>query len=130
MWLTKKRKTALVLSGGAARGIAHLGVVKVLKREKIKFDLVVGTSIGALAGTIYCLDCPLDEVEKIALKITAADLLDVTISRMGLTEGNRLENIIRQIIGNRTFKDAKIPLCITAVDIEKGEDVYFTNGED
>lgn len=131
MWLFKRRKKkALVLSGGSARGMAHLGVVKVLKREKIKFDLVVGTSIGALIGAIYCLDQSLDEVEKIALKITAGDILDVTISRMGLTEGNRLENLIKHTIGNKTFKDLKIPLAITALDIESGEEAYFTDGDD
>ena len=131
MWFFgRKRKKALVLSGGSARGIAHLGVIKVLKREGIKFDLVVGTSIGALIGAIYSLDCCLEEAEKMASKIGAADLLDVTISRMGLTEGNRLENIIRQAIGNKTFKDVKIPLAITATDIENNEEVYFTGGED
>lgn len=131
MWFFgRKRKKALVLSGGSARGIAHLGVIKVLKREGIKFDLVVGTSIGALIGAIYSLDCCLEEAEKMALKIVAADLLDVTISRMGLTEGNRLENVIRRSIGNKTFKDVKTPLAITATDIENNEEVYFTGGED
>jgi len=128
MWFKKKKKKALVLSGGSARGIAHLGVIRVLKREGIKFDLVVGTSIGALIGAIYCLDRPLDEIEQIALKITATDLLDVTISRMGLTEGNKLENIIREIIGNKTFEDMKIPFAVTAIDVEAGQDVYFTGG--
>jgi len=130
MWLFKrKRKTALVLSGGSARGLAHLGVIKVLKEEGFKFDLVVGTSIGALIGAIYCLDVPIEEIEKIALKTNAMDLLDITISRLGLTEGNRLENIIRQSTQNKGFKDVKIPLAITAVDVETGDELYFTSGD-
>ncbi|NQU74326.1 MAG: patatin-like phospholipase family protein [Candidatus Omnitrophica bacterium] len=130
MWLKRKKKKALVLSGGSARGIAHLGAIRVLKREGIEFDLVVGTSIGALVGAAYCLDRSLDEIEQMALRITATDLLDVTISRMGLTEGNKLENIIREIVGDKTFKDMKVPLAVTAIDVEAGLDVYFTEGED
>lgn len=130
MWfIKKKRKRALVLSGGSARGLAHLGVIKVLKREGIKFDLVVGTSIGALIGAVYCLDISLDEIERLALKTTAIDLLDVTISRMGLTEGNKLENIIRETVKNKTFEDLKIPLIVICVDIERGEELYFTKGD-
>lgn len=125
----KKKKTALVLSGGSARGIAHLGVVKVLKREGIEFDLVVGTSIGALIGAAYALDIPPDHVERLALKTTAMDLLDITISRMGLTDGNKLEGLIRQVIQNKTFADIKTPLAITAVDVETGEELYFTDGD-
>ncbi|MBI4335300.1 MAG: patatin-like phospholipase family protein [Candidatus Omnitrophica bacterium] len=129
MWSLKKKKKALVLSGGSARGLAHLGLIKILKREGINFDIVVGTSIGALIGAIYSLDLPLDTVEKLALKTNAMDLLDITISRMGLTEGNRLENIIRAAINSRDFKDTKNILAITAVDIETGEELYFTDGD-
>lgn len=125
----KKRKTALVLSGGSARGVAHLGVVKVLKREGLKFDLVVGTSIGSLVGAAYALDVPPEHVEKLALKMSAIDLLDITISRMGLTEGNKLENIIRNVVQNKRFEDLKTPMAITAVDVETGEEVYFTSGD-
>ena len=128
-WLKRKRKIALVLSGGSARGLAHLGVLKVLKREGFKFDLVVGSSIGALIAATYCLDIPLEHLEAIALKTTAADLIDITISRMGLTEGNKLENVIKKAVDGKTFEDVRIPLAITAVDIETGEDMYFTSGD-
>lgn len=130
MWLFKRhKKTALVLSGGSARGLAHLGVVKVLKREGIKFDLVVGTSIGSLVGAVYCLDCPLENAERLALKTTAASLMDITISRMGLTEGHRLENIISEATEKKEFKDVKTPFAITTVDVETGHEVYFTDGD-
>ncbi|MDD5449702.1 MAG: patatin-like phospholipase family protein [Candidatus Omnitrophica bacterium] len=130
MWIFKPyKKAALVLSGGSARGVTHLGVVKVFKREGLKFDMVVGTSIGSLIGAAYCLDLPLEEVEATAVKTTAMDLLDITISRMGLTEGNKLENIIRRVIKNKSFNDLKIPLAITTVDIETGNELYFTSGD-
>lgn len=129
-WPFKKyKKKALVLSGGSARGIAHIGVVKVLKREGIEFDLVVGTSIGSLVGAAYALDIPMEHVERVSLKTSAIDLLDITISRMGLTEGNKLENIIRQVVQHKKFEDLKTPLAITAVDVETGEELYFTTGD-
>lgn len=129
MWFLGKKKTALVLSGGSARGLAHLGVIKVLKREGFKFDLVVGTSIGALVAAAYCLDRSLEDIEKLALKTSVTDLVDVTISRMGLTEGNKLENVIRLAVGSKTFADLKIPLAVTAVDVETGEELYYTSGD-
>ncbi len=125
----KTKKTALVLSGGSARGLAHLGAIEVLIREDIKFDLVVGTSIGALIGAVYCLQRPVDEVKQMALKTTVADILDVAISRMGLSAGNRLENVIRKTVDNKTFNDLKIPLAVTAVDVETGQEAYFTSGD-
>lgn len=128
MWFSEKKKTALVLSGGSARGLAHLGVIKVLKREGFKFDLVVGTSIGALCGATYCLGRSSEDIEKLALKTSITELVDVTISRMGLTEGNKLENVIRSAVDSKTFEDLKIPLVVTAVDVETGEEVCFTGG--
>ena len=125
----KKRKTALVLSGGSARGLAHVGVMKVLRREGFQFDCVVGTSIGALSAAAYALDIPLDSLERFALKTGAGDLIDLTISRMGLTEGNKLEAVICTVVANKTFDDVKVPLAITAVDIETGEGIYFTKGD-
>ncbi|MEI8175685.1 MAG: patatin-like phospholipase family protein [Candidatus Omnitrophota bacterium] len=124
-----KRTIALVLSGGSARGLAHLGAIKVFKEEGITFDLIVGSSIGSLVGAVYALDCPLDEILKIALRTSANDIIDVTLSRMGLVEGNKLEALIRAAVGGRTFADVKIPLAIATVDIETGEEVCFTSGD-
>lgn len=106
-----------------------MGVIKVLRREGLQFDLVVGTSIGSLLGAVYCLDIPTDEIEALALRTTANDLLDITISRMGLTEGNRLESVIRQAVKNKTFADMKTPLAVVTVDIETGEEVCFQDGD-
>lgn len=125
----RKIKKALVLSGGSARGLAHVGVIEVLMREGIHFDLVVGTSIGALAGATYCLGLPIEHTLRIARKTTIRDLLDITISRMGLTDGNKLEALIRSAVDNKGFADLKIPIAITAVDIETGEDLCFTSGD-
>lgn len=123
------RKIALVLGGGSARGLAHIGVLKVLKRHDIPADLVVGTSIGALIGAIYALDIPLKDVEERALKISWWQLADFVISKIGFLEGRNLERIIRELIEEKGFEDLKIPLAVVATDIENGEEVVITSGD-
>jgi len=120
--------TALVLGGGAARGIAHIGALKVLKRHKIEFDMVVGTSIGSIAGAVYALGASLKAFEDIALSTTWKDLADFALSKTGFLEGRNLERIIEKVTENKGFEDTKIPLAIVATDIENGEEVVVTSG--
>lgn len=125
----KKKKTALVLGGGSARGMAHIGVLKVFQAENIKFDLVVGTSIGAFIGAYYALGCDIENAEKMALKFKAAENIDFTIPPvMGLIKGNKIYAIIKSMLGDSAFSDLKIPLAIVAANIENGEEVVFTEG--
>lgn len=121
-------KVALVLGGGSARGIAHLGVLKVLRREKIPVDLVVGTSVGSLMGAVFALGLPLEPAIDTALHITWKNLSDFVISRMGLLEGRDLEKIIGNSIDWKTFSDLKIPLAIITTDVDTGEEVVYTSG--
>ncbi len=122
------RKVTLVLGGGSARGIAHLGILKVLKREKIPVDLIIGTSVGSLMGAIYALDLPLDQSIETALHITWKNLSDFVISKIGLLEGRDLERIIGNTIDWKNFEDLKIPLAIVTTDVENGEEVVYTSG--
>lgn len=125
----KKKKIALVLGGGSARGLAHIGVLRVFQREKINFDLIIGTSIGAFVGAYYALDGDMAKAEKVASKFDARESLDITIPpTMGLIKGNRIYAIIKELVGERGFSDLKIPMAIVATDIEKGEEVVFTEG--
>ena len=125
----KKKKVALVLGGGSARGLAHIGVLKILQSENIPVDLVVGTSIGAFVGAHYALGLPLEMAENMALTLKTKDLMDFMIPpRMGLLGGERIHDLIESIIGDKGFGDLKIPLAIVATDIENGEEVVFTDG--
>jgi len=103
--------------------------LKVLKRENIEFDFVVGTSIGALMAAGYALGVPIEEMEKEALEFSAKDLLELTIPRMGLSDGNKLERIIRNSIRNKSFADLKIPLYVVTTDVENGTEVIFSEGD-
>lgn len=124
----KKKKIALVLSGGAARGIAHLGVLKVLKDHNIPVDLVVGTSIGSLVGAVYAADLDLNEAFKQASAFTWRDFVDLTYKGLGLFPGKRMRRTIDLVVGNLKFSDLKTPLIITTTDLESGECVLLQSG--
>ena len=124
-----KKQIALVLGGGAARGIAHIGALKVLRRHKIPADMVIGTSIGSIIGAVYALGLSLKNLEKVALNTKGKDLADFALSKTGFLEGRNLEKIIREVIENKGFEDLKIPLAIVATDIENGEEVVITSGD-
>lgn len=125
----KPKKTALVLGGGSARGNAHIGLLKVLSREDIPIDLVVGTSMGALIGAGYCTGVSVHDMEKVATSITWQDLFDPIIPKLSLLEGKKLNAAIAQVLQGKTFLDTKIPLAIVTTDIEKGENVVYTSGD-
>lgn len=129
MSLFKKRKIALALGGGAARGIANLGVLKVLERERIPIDLIVGSSIGGLIGAAYSLGVPLYLMKRVALKFSMQKLADFSISKMSLLKGKKLEKIIEEFTDKKTFKDAQIPIAITTTDIDTGEELVHTKGD-
>ena len=125
----KKRKVTLVLGGGSARGLAHIGVLGVFKEEGIPIDNIIGTSMGALIGAAYSIGVPLKEMYDAAEKFTMNQLLDPTIPRMGLLAGKKLETIIRLLTHNKGFKDCRIPLAVVTTDIQNGEEVIFQEGD-
>lgn len=124
----RKKKIALVLSGGAARGLAHLGAIKVLEDNLIPVDFVVGTSIGSLAAAVYCAKLDLNEAFKLASSYTWKDFIDLTYKGLGLFPGRKLKRTIDQVVGNLKFSDLKIPLTIVTTDLETGELVLLNSG--
>ena len=127
-FLKNKKSVVLVLGGGSARGLAHIGVLKVLEREKIPINRIVGTSIGALIGASYAVGVPLKKMEHLALKFNWKTIFDPTIPRMGLLAGKKLEKVVTELTENKSFKDCRIPLAIVTTDIEKNERVVFQKG--
>lgn len=128
----RKGKIGLALSSGAARGLAHIGVLEVLKREEIPIDMVAGTSAGALVGALCAQmkDCgPLKEIAiSIDLK-RMVSLVDPVLPKTGLVRGKRITDLLRTIIGGDIkFDDLKIPLACVATDIKTGEEVVINQG--
>lgn len=125
----KQRKVTLVLGGGSARGIAHVGILRVLEREKIPIDRIVGTSMGALIGAAYSIGIPMKVMEERAYGFSVNRLLDPTFRGMGLLAGERLEKTVRDLIESKTFTDCRIPISIVTTDIESGDEIVHQSGD-
>lgn len=122
-------KIGLVLSGGGARGISHLGAVKALQERGIYSDIISGTSAGALAGGLLAYGYEPDEILEIIVRTSFLRYLRPTLGGNGLLRIDRLEGMYRQYIPENTFESLKIPLVVSATDIYAGEAVFFQSGE-
>ncbi len=122
-------RIGLALGGGFARGIAHIGVLRVLQEEGIPIDLVAGTSVGALIGAAYCSGATLDEMERQGSLTKFKDFGRWTISRLGMATNDKLEFYLQRFSSFTYFEELKIPLGIVATDLVRGETICFTEGE-
>ena len=127
-----KPKVALVLGGGAARGFAHIGVIRVLEQEKVPIDLIVGTSVGSLIGAIYAYDKNSFELEWTAFKLEKDDIFDYGIMNamtgMGVAKGEKLEAFVKTKVPVANIEDLKIPYAAVAVDLNRGTRVVIDSG--
>lgn len=117
----------LVLSGGGARGFAHIGVLRALERAGAKFDVVAGTSMGAVLGALYAAGKRADEIYDIAFNTSWRDVVDISL-QAGLIKGDRLEAFLAVHLP-ASFEDLELPFAVTTTDIESGEDVLITEGD-
>lgn len=134
MALGERRKIGLALGGGGARGLAHIGVLKVLRNEGIPVDCISGTSMGGIVGAMAAAGLSVLEMEKIAFETVtkptdALKLLDVSLSQNGLIKGSRVYDLMASTIGpTRTFADLQHPLAVVAVDVLTGREVVLRDG--
>ena len=121
-------RVGLALSGGFARGIAHIGVLRTLLAAEIPVDFVSGTSVGALIGAAYCSGSPLEEMERIGSTTTFADFGRWTPSWIGLATNQRLEKYLTRFTPFTKFEQLKTPLSIATTDLNAGMTVYYAHG--
>jgi NTE family protein len=118
----------LALGGGFARGIAHVGVLKVLEEENIPVRIVAGTSVGALIGASYCSGLSPTELEGVARSARFTTFARWTLSRYGFASNDRMIAFLTRTLKVKTFEELRIPLGVTATDFNTGEGVVFHSG--
>ena len=137
LWRTARRLTnrtvGLALSSGGSRGLAHIGVMKVLREENIPIDLVAGTSAGAWFGAFFAAGWDTDRFDQFVEEIknvTKFSNWDFNIPpRTGIAKGRKArDRVIDRSVEGYTFEDLKIPMCIVAADILTGDEVVFDSG--
>ena len=130
--LTHKPKLGLALSGGGARGLAHIGVLKALDEAHISVDYLAGTSMGGVIAAGYAAGLNPAEMEQIAQDFASPRKLlhmaDLTVPRKSLFRGERLLTFFDQHLHGCTFADLRIPLTLVAVDLNSGQEVHFREG--
>lgn len=127
--MKKRLKLGLAIGGGGAYGLAAIGVLRAFEENKIPIDVISGTSIGSVIGALYASGMKSVRIEYELFGTQWRELLDFVLPKKGLVSGKKVENYIRELIKNKTFKELKIPLYITAVDINKGRLVVFNKGD-
>jgi NTE family protein len=121
-------RIGLALGGGAALGLAHIGVLKVLSEEGIVVDRVAGTSAGAVVGAALCAGRGWREIRDAARRLEWSHIISLTIPRQGMMRLDKLERYIEAMTGARDFSELDIPFAAVATDLEKGVPVVFTSG--
>lgn len=122
-------KIGLVLSGGGARGISHIGAIKALQERGIKPDIISGTSAGALIGSLLASGYSPEEMLEVFVSTKIPSYLRFGIGKGGILSINRVEDILKKYIPEDSFEALKTPLTVTATDINAGEEICFRSGE-
>ena len=129
----KKPVIGLALGGGAARGFAHIGVIKALEANGIKPDLVVGTSAGSVIAALYASGYRGTELNRIALSLDEASITDWALPFSGkfggMIKGDALQSMVNRLVKNQSIESTKIPLGIVATDLKTGQGVLFQRGD-
>ena len=141
MWRALKRwlrrgfgptQVGLALSGGGVRGLAHIGVLKVLEREGVPIHFIAGTSMGGFIAAAYAAGFSPDDLEAEALRFSnprhLLGFLERSLPRRGLVAKDKVEEYLRQHLGDVTFDRLRVPLAVVAVDLNSGEKVVLREG--
>src|SRR5215204_380956 len=120
----------LALSGGAARGLAHIGVLRALEENQIPIDFVAGSSAGAIVGGAYAAGMSVDEIEAMARRLRWRHVGRMTISRLGFQTNKRLETFVRDRLPKKRFEELSIPFAVLATDLITGDAVVMKDKGD
>ncbi len=124
----KEPRVGLALGGGAARGIAHIGVLKALADASIPIYAVAGTSAGSLVGALHCAGYTWKDIYETVRETRWRDLVKPVFPRMGLVKADRLEARLKEMIGEAPIENFAIPFAAVAVDLQTGKEVVLDSG--
>jgi len=129
---SRKPVIGLALGAGAARGFAHVGVIKALESQGIKPDLVVGSSAGSVIAALLASGASANEINRLALNLDEATIADWGLPFAGrfggLIKGDALQNMVNREVQSKTIEQMRIPLGIVATDLQSGKGILFRSG--
>jgi NTE family protein len=126
--MRKAPRIGLALSGGAARGYAHLGVLQVLEENEIVPDYIAGTSVGSIVGALLAGGYPVKRIIEVAEGLKWQKLVAPTLSGLGLVTAKKLETFVNELLGEVDFSDLDIPFRAVATDLAAATEVVFSEG--
>ncbi|MBN1145457.1 MAG: patatin-like phospholipase family protein [Bacteroidales bacterium] len=125
---SRKYNVGIVLSGGAARGFTHLGVLKALEEFNMKPNIISGVSSGAIAGALYADGYQPEEILEIYSMKSIFELVQITVPKTGIFKTSGLKDTLKKHLRATTFEQLQIPLVITATNLLEGKSEYFQKG--
>ena len=125
----KPATIALVLGAGAAKGFAHIGVLKVLEAHQIPIHMIVGTSAGSFVGSLYAYGLNAFELQGLALTVQRGEIVDFILPDNGFIKGEKLAEYVDKTVKNTPLEQLKIPFYAVATNLESGQEVVFGKGD-
>lgn len=126
--MAPKPRIGLALGGGAAKGFAHIGVIKMLEANGIRADVVAGTSAGSVVGALYASGMDPFQMQEQAFGMDEAKIRDVQFFSRGLVQGQKLQDYVNQLVGNRPIEKLKLPFAAVSTQLEDGHRTVFVRG--
>lgn len=122
------KKVGIALGGGGARGVAHIGVLQVLKEYGVPVDYVSGCSAGAIAGALYCTGSDMYLAGKLCESIDMSSFIDIVIPKVGFVKGEKAENLVDMLVKGKNAEDCVPPFCAIACDTVSGKCITLDKG--
>lgn len=123
-----KLRIGLALGGGAAKGFAHIGVIKMLEANGIRPDVVAGTSAGSVVGALYASGMDPFQLQETAIALDQASLRDVRLFSGGVVQGQKLQDYVNQQVKSRPLDKLNVPFAAVATQLETGQRTVFVRG--
>ena len=127
-WNPFNNQIGVALGGGAAKGIAHIGVLKALEEEDLEISCISGTSVGALVASYYAFGTPVEQILSVGSTLNLSKMINFTWKKRGVFSTDPIRAMLHRDLGDRKIEEAQIPLAICTTDIETGEQIVFRSG--